>query len=127
MRKTVKQKWVKALRSGRYKQARGTLGRQLTNDQRSFCCLGVLCDLHAKEHNLQFSLRNETGKRPVLSYFGEECLLPKEVINWAGLKKGNPLIKGRLTQGGDVQSLAGLNDGLKLGFKEIAKAIEKDL
>ena len=38
MKKTVKEAWVKALRSGRYKQANSRLeynGR--------FCCLGVLC------------------------------------------------------------------------------------
>ena len=35
-------KWIKALRSGKYKQTKDTL----CNDKRnSFCCLGVLCDV----------------------------------------------------------------------------------
>ena len=38
MNKKLKQKWVKALRSGRYKQTTGML--QLG---RAYCCLGVLC------------------------------------------------------------------------------------
>jgi hypothetical protein len=35
------QRWIKALRSGKYKQAHGVLR---TGDNR-YCCLGVLCDL----------------------------------------------------------------------------------
>jgi hypothetical protein len=36
----IKAKWIEALRSGKYKQARMALRR----DDR-FCCLGVLCDV----------------------------------------------------------------------------------
>jgi len=36
----VAQKWVKALRSGKYKQGRNRLRKK---DR--FCCLGVLCEL----------------------------------------------------------------------------------
>jgi hypothetical protein len=36
----LKAKWVEALRSGEYKQTKGTL-----RDGDSFCCLGVLCDI----------------------------------------------------------------------------------
>lgn len=36
----LKQKWVKALRSGKYEQARGCL-----KSNNAFCCLGVLADL----------------------------------------------------------------------------------
>lgn len=37
----VKEKWVEALRSGKYEQGQGYLRR--ADD--SMCCLGVLCDL----------------------------------------------------------------------------------
>jgi len=40
MEKTLKAKWLKALRSGRYKQAQGCL-----KDNDKFCCLGVLADV----------------------------------------------------------------------------------
>lgn len=54
-RLTFRQRWVKALRSGKYRQAKGVL-RSPDNDV-SYCCLGVACDLidpnkwtkHAKE------------------------------------------------------------------------------
>lgn len=39
----IKKKWVKALRSGKYNQCDGQLRQGDT-----FCCLGVLCDLHRK-------------------------------------------------------------------------------
>lgn len=35
-------KWVAALRSGDYEQARGSL----THNYTSFCCLGVACEVH---------------------------------------------------------------------------------
>lgn len=34
------QKWIEALRSGRYDQGRGALNRD-----NKFCCLGVVCDI----------------------------------------------------------------------------------
>lgn len=40
MEKALKKKWVKALRGGRYKQARNVM--RLGD---SYCCLGVLCDI----------------------------------------------------------------------------------
>lgn len=42
MNKAIKQKWVKALRSGRYTQGRGRLER-IVDGERHNCCLGVLC------------------------------------------------------------------------------------
>lgn len=43
MNPEVKEKWVAALRSGKYKQVEGRL-RSDTGD--SYCCLGVLCDVN---------------------------------------------------------------------------------
>jgi hypothetical protein len=41
MDQNVKELWLKALRSGEYKQGR----RQLRDTSDNFCCLGVLCDV----------------------------------------------------------------------------------
>jgi len=49
MNKRMKTKWIKALRSGRYKQGRG----RLKTEKGSYCCLGVLnkvCKLGAYEN-----------------------------------------------------------------------------
>ncbi len=40
----LKQKWLDALRSGKYKQGEG----QLRNVQDEFCCLGVLADIQGR-------------------------------------------------------------------------------
>lgn len=41
----LKAKWVRALRSGEYKQTTGVLRRTDTPGLDGYCCLGVLCDL----------------------------------------------------------------------------------
>lgn len=38
----LKKKWIRALRSGKYKQGRYRLYSNFTD---SYCCLGLLCDL----------------------------------------------------------------------------------
>ena len=43
-REEVIKLWVKALRSGEYKQTKDSL-----KNRGGFCCLGVLCDLAAKD------------------------------------------------------------------------------
>jgi hypothetical protein len=39
----LKEKWVKALRSGRYKQTTGVLSEHDSSGREANCCLGVLC------------------------------------------------------------------------------------
>ncbi len=41
MNAEIKERWLKALRSGEYKQGQG----QLHKEDHSFCCLGVLVDV----------------------------------------------------------------------------------
>ena len=42
MKKDMKKKWIKALRSGQYDQTTGSL---VDPEGKSFCCLGVLCNI----------------------------------------------------------------------------------
>lgn len=42
--KHIKERWVKALKSGQYQQTDGTLRRK-ADDKYSYCCLGVLVDI----------------------------------------------------------------------------------
>lgn len=48
MDKKLKAKWIKALKSGKYRQ--GT-GRLYTKETRSYCCLGVLGKVAGKRLN----------------------------------------------------------------------------
>lgn len=46
MDKKMKARWVKALRSGKYRQACGVLRTSPNPEgQRKFCCLAVLCEV----------------------------------------------------------------------------------
>lgn len=44
MDRKIKARWVKALRSGKYRQTKDKLRRE-THGVTSHCCLGVLCEL----------------------------------------------------------------------------------
>ncbi len=76
MNPEIKAKWVAALRSGEYKQA---TGRLRVDD--SFCCLGVLCDLHAKFTGTVW-WQNENRQ---FEYKGQRQILPEPVIEWAAI------------------------------------------
>lgn len=108
MNPRVKKLWLKALRSGEYKQAIHRLRRDDT-----FCCLGVLCNLHAYEHP-----DIAAAQKSKYLYMGEEVKLPPAVMEWAGLEEAIPIVNGR--------NLAGLNDD-NWPFKDIADLIERQL
>lgn len=109
MKKKIRKKWVKALKSGKYQQGKESL-RSRTN---KFCCLGVLCDLAVREGVVKWKKRQ--GE---FSIKKESSYLPDEVKAWAGLDSNQPSVtKGSLIQ---------LNDDDGLSFKEIAKLIKKD-
>lgn len=105
-------KWVAELRSGNYKQATGGLRK---GD--CFCCLGVACDLYAKEFSESW-ISGGTYQE----FKGMEGILPEEVSAWLGL--GNR--EGDFYDGeGSHESLADLNDS-GCTFSQIADIIESE-
>ncbi len=111
MKRAIAKQWVAALRSGQYKQGTGQL-RQ--GDK--FCCLGVLCNLHAQAHP-----GIAAAQRELDGYLGEDVFLPKQVQEWAGMKNDNGSgVSSPLYQN---TSLAELND-YGYTFTQIAKIIE---
>lgn len=106
MKRSIARKWAKALESGEYKQGK----EQLRNGD-NFCCLGVLCNLHAQEHP-EFAAKQKKKK----AYDGEEGLTPTVVCEWSEINY-NPSVGG-------VGNLARLNDE-GASFLEIAKIIRK--
>ena len=108
MNQQVKQKWLSALRSGDYKQTQNYLHKE-----DGFCCLGVLCDLYGKEHNVEWKL---VDAGIYYEFQDKKAILPLSVIEWAGVEDGNPGIPGR--------SLATLND-MGSTFNEIADLIQE--
>lgn len=110
----VKARWVAALRSGEYKQTK----RALRLDG-GHCCLGVLCDLYAKEHGFAWEHTADLE--------GENAGLPNnDVCKWAGITANE-----RVEIDGERARLYDHNDGAgdtePRTFAQIADAIEAQL
>lgn len=126
MKPEIKQRWIQALRSGKYEQDRGVL-RSVQTD--GFCCLGVLCDLYIQDHS-DAQWEHGIGDDRFALY-GETGVLPCSVMTWAGLTDTNPSVKvpnddDTVYCGNCGSSLAGLND-LGRSFEQIAQIIEEQL
>lgn len=117
MKKHIAKKWVAALRSGDYKQGKSALRGTDSKDRTTFCCLGVLCNLHAQAH----PKIAKTQTNPEI-YLGEMDFLPEEVREWAGMKT-NDGSYGEETHWGPESDLANDNDA-GVSFKKIADIIE---
>lgn len=134
MNPEVKAMWLDALRSGEYEQTVSRL-----RDEKGYCCLGVLCDLHADATGTKWNMTEPWKPR----YLGENATLPALVKQWAGLDDDNPIIgthevieavcdeygydtdeTGTHTE---VLLAAEANDGLGWTFQQIADAIEENL
>lgn len=117
MNKELKQQWIEALRSGKYKQGKGVL--RTFSDH--FCCLGVLCDVldDSKWRDVQTVETNINGHETevVARIYGEgegessSTSLPVNLRERAGLHVA------------DISTLIAMNDGGD-GFDLIAKHIE---
>lgn len=121
MNKEIAQEWIAALESGEYKQ-----GKHQLNGPGGFCCLGVLCDIHAKKTHGVWTESDFAGHE---FYLGERNYLPLAVAAWAGIgnvQKGNrgEYLNPRLSDG---TPLSLLNDIDKLHFTEIAAVIREDV
>lgn len=120
MIKKLKQKWVAALRSGKYKQCNGLLCR--LNDRgraTGHCCLGVLLEVAKKEGydiKKQKADYNTTNRQYVFA--GE-----KHDTMTGGLSES---FRTRIKLDGlDESELISMNDGGK-SFDEIADFIQKE-
>ncbi len=142
MKKAVMEKWVKALRSRYYKRGTGRLRGYVSPSDperisrvcrparggQAFCCLAVLCNIHAQEHPEIAATQTDPSQ-----YLGEEEFLPTEVMEWAGMDSSDGMFYDEgeespivIPKVGKFESLASLNDSNKVGFGRIADWIEKN-
>lgn len=112
MNKRVKTRWVKALRSGKYKQGRHSL-RNVEGD--TFCCLGVLCDLAVRSKVIKEG--RVTYLDPKRYTYGASSTgnIPPSVEKWSGLDSYF-----------DADLLIKMNDGGE-SFELIADYVEENL
>lgn len=106
-RKEVLRRWVKALRSGEYEQSHGCLRTDFRG--KSFCSLGVLCDLAAKDGGAKWERFGDAHY-----YRKSATSLPDVMVKFLDLR-------------GHMFNLVEMNDYLKWNFKQIAGYIEKEL
>lgn len=116
MKRSIARKWAKALESGEYQQTRGELRNTV-----GFCCLGVLCNIHAQEHP-----EIAAEQTSMYEYLGEETELPFEVRDWAGMDSiSGKFPRGLIKEVPTADSLIDLNDDAEWNFKQVAKVIRK--
>lgn len=130
MKKEVAKKWVKALRSGKYKQGEGCLKQtDIPKNKTYHCCLGVLCELYNEQmtQSKKKKLNDDIDKYGLYSFEEDIEVLPDNVRQWAGLigKTGSFNNDVKTDDGVYYASLAEMND-LGCSFKEIANTIEKE-
>lgn len=121
-------KWVEALRSGAYKQAKGQLRKVSTTGNilkstvkvHGYCCLGVACEI-SRRGEWTPSDAEIYQDRGAKSSDGERAELTREVMKWLGLVDTDPELD---TSEGDIVTASELNDR-GVSFKTIASAIER--
>jgi hypothetical protein len=129
MKKDIAKKWVKALRSGKYKQGQSWLKQYDKKGQERHCCLGVLCELYndemKKKHKKSLNSKIVDGcEAQRISFNKQEQGLPSVVKKWAGMKDSLGYFVN--TNREFSECLADMNDiGVK--FKTIANTIEKNI
>ncbi len=109
MNPEIKQKWIDALRSGRYKQSRYAL-RSVGSNDKSYCCLGVLCDI--------IDPKGWVGSNYQMFYYNGEI-----VMNYLP----QTLMENLEIQTSNMGELVKLNDSNSYNFNEIANYIETNL
>ena len=114
------QKWVDALRSGKYTQ-----GRKALHEDNEFCCLGVACDLYSKEVSGTWVKEPDgsTGFYFMVNGYSSQDNLPMPVGEWLGLNTNDGFLIPDSSPG-VAQSLIELNDNFRFDFKKIADVIE---
>jgi hypothetical protein len=120
MNKKLKQKWVAALRSGKYQQGSSVLKR-VDNGETSHCCLGVLCETDGIKSK-------DTGSNWSKAFVfpnGEESTeyLPSDYADSIGLPYGTMKTLARFNDGYN----AGGDHAPKRSFAWIASYIERYL
>lgn len=113
--KANRKKWVKALRSGKYKKGAGALRSGLDK----YCCLGVLCAVAG--------IRPRGRLDGNFIYRGESLHAPKEAMAFVGLrcKDGSTRAGSQYNNITNANSLELMND-MGADFSQIADFIESE-
>jgi hypothetical protein len=118
MKPDIARTWADALESGEYDQTKRVLCRVDKDGNRSYCCLGVLCELAIKAGVPVERTFAKEYDYDVVRFDQEQGRLPASVCEWADCLD-NPYL-------GDAQAIL-LNDDMQASFSEIAQRIRTHL
>jgi hypothetical protein len=114
MNKAVKERWVKALRSKKYRQGRRCLVSCDDSRHTRYCCLGLLCRIEG----LEIKYGEAVYKKASVSSITQ---LPSDYRKYIGITKED---ERRLMSMNDGNTIDGIR---KHTFLEIADYIEENL
>jgi len=136
MRKDVAEKWVAALRSGKYEQGTAALCTlipymELEETAEQFCCLGVLCEVvrddpdflaEYPEYNTEIVEGGAVNYRAYGANHRDTAheYLPSSVVAWVQMKSND----GAIAIDGDCGLLLSHMNDTGTPFSEIAELIE---
>ena len=141
MKKEIAEKWVRALRSEKYRQTKGALKIKNKAGKTSHCCLGVLCELYQSEQRKAGKPLLPTTAVPaggygcdipaasrVFEFADQGVVLPAKVTRWAGLDEDCGMFRGEFSTKHDGYIYCGLAEMNDKGcqFSTIADVIEKN-
>lgn len=104
--------WVKALRNGRYEQCTGGLCQIGDANEKSYCCLGVACEVYSKRVEKLTKTFTEDGW---IRYNTTQDFLPSKVARAFGLSSI------------EQKKLSDMNDWKSASFDKIADYIETNI
>lgn len=129
MKKEIAKKWIKALRSGKYKQGNGCLKQtDLKKNKTYHCCLGVLCEIYNEQmtKSKKKKLNDDMDKYGLHSFNKDIEVLPENVRDWSGVDGCTGHFRNIINYDDyPYASLAAMNDR-GCSFKKIANTIEKE-
>ena len=120
---------ARELRNTRVRQSRGAL----RPSKNSYCPLGVIASMLFEDKEWQRSDGSKIYfRRSMYSIRGETQFLPREVMEWSGIRTSDGRIEGMYRQMPErsvlqqvPESIVHLNDKRRLSFSEIADLIEE--
>lgn len=124
MYQEIAKDWADSLRSGQYQQG----FNRLRTEQNGYCCLGVLTARYIAKTGRGSWVPNPNSR--CYNFVGDDGCnglysLPKEVIEWAGIKPGNTSCRIPAGVFFGYGCLSSINDSQEVDFKEIADLIEQ--
>ncbi len=143
MKPEVKQQWIKALRSRKYRKGNSIYLHTKQNHSSKFSALGVLTDLYMKEkeHQWNYVLDKHYDEEDVPVYVGlsssKQIAVDNEVrgklsplvMRWAGLEDSVATLQSlsnfKADQREEMQRFGVNVATLDKSFKEMARVIEK--